>query len=116
MSLELRRFGKVYDRYILRQYQRKATCAPVYQTHSQAGKTDYDNDSDDRALATGNAVLATLRPNAIQQPIRATPHMVEFAVMYLVILLAMYYNGYFIFVSLLVLGLRRSFLAGRVLV
>jgi copper transporter 1 len=88
MSLEfLRRLGKEYDRYILRQYQ----------THFQAGKTDFDNGSNDsRALAAGNAVPATFRPNAIQQAIRATLHMVQFAVAYFVMLLAMYYNGYFI--------------------
>ena len=98
MSLEfLRRLSKEYDRYILRQYQRAATCAPVYQTHSQAGKTDSDNGSNgNRALATGNVVPATFRPNAIQQAIRATLHMVQFAVAYFVMLLAMYYNGYFI--------------------
>lgn len=39
---------------------------------------------------------ATFRPNAIQQVVRATLHMVQFAVAYFVMLLAMYYNGYFI--------------------
>jgi copper transporter 1 len=36
------------------------------------------------------------RPNVIQQAVRATLHMAQFAVAYIVMLLAMYYNGYII--------------------
>lgn len=40
--------------------------------------------------------MAPFRPNLFQQMIRATLHMVAFAVAYFVMLLAMYYNGYII--------------------
>lgn len=36
------------------------------------------------------------RPSLLQQLIRATIHMVTFGVAYIIMLLAMYYNGYFI--------------------
>jgi copper transporter 1 len=36
------------------------------------------------------------RPNLFQQTIRALLHMMQFAVAYFIMLLAMYYNGYII--------------------
>jgi copper transporter 1 len=36
------------------------------------------------------------RPNLFQQAIRALLHMMQFAVAYFIMLLAMYYNGYII--------------------
>lgn len=95
MSLEfLRRLTKEYDRYILRQYQRTQ--------FSNATSTSCPSQVDGKASAstTGIASLrsgtGTFRPNVLQQVIRATLHMVQFAVAYFVMLLAMYYNGYFI--------------------
>jgi len=38
----------------------------------------------------------TLRPNALQQMVRAVLHVLQFAVAYVIMLLAMYYNGYVI--------------------
>lgn len=38
----------------------------------------------------------SFRPNIVQQAVRATLHMVQFAVAYFVMLLAMTYNGYII--------------------
>lgn len=40
--------------------------------------------------------MVMIRPTLLQQLIRAGIHMVTFAVAYFVMLLAMYYNGYFI--------------------
>lgn len=41
-------------------------------------------------------VFAPYRPSPIEQVIRALLHMVQFAVAYIIMLLAMYYNGYII--------------------
>lgn len=47
--------------------------------------------------ATGESKgMVMIRPTLIQQLIRAGLHMITFAVAYFVMLLAMYYNGYFI--------------------
>ncbi|KAH8902560.1 Ctr-domain-containing protein [Coniochaeta sp. PMI_546] len=76
MSLEfLRRSVKEYDRYLIRSHvvarETKTEASPV-------------------PAATG------FRPNIFQQAIRAFLHMVQFAVAYFIMLLAMYYNGYII--------------------
>jgi copper transporter 1 len=91
MFLEfLRRLGKEYDRYILRQYERAVTCSPT--PVCEAGGP----------VKEGTIVVQALdsrlkfRPNVIQQAVRATLHMAQFAVAYIVMLLAMYYNGYII--------------------
>ena len=39
---------------------------------------------------------STFRPTVLQQAVRATLHMTQFAVAYFIMLLAMYYNGYII--------------------
>lgn len=40
-------------------------------------------------------IRSTFQPNISQQALRATLHMVQFGVAYFIMLLAMYYNGYF---------------------
>jgi copper transporter 1 len=91
MFLEfLRRLGKEYDRYILRQYERVVACSPTPVCESGG------------PVKEGTIVVQALdsrlkfRPNVIQQAVRATLHMAQFAVAYIVMLLAMYYNGYII--------------------
>ncbi|KAK3291772.1 Ctr copper transporter family-domain-containing protein [Chaetomium fimeti] len=79
MSLELlRRSVKEYDRFLLRQHSAAPTAQKV--TGSPALP----------AAAPG------FRPTVLQQAMRALLHMVQFAVAYFVMLLAMYYNGYII--------------------
>ncbi|KAL8347668.1 hypothetical protein RB601_002965 [Gaeumannomyces tritici] len=76
MSLEfLRRSVKEYDRFLLRQ-------------HASANPSKTGSGSP--------TPVAPFRPNFFQQAIRAFLHMVQFAVAYFVMLLAMYYNGYII--------------------
>lgn len=76
MSLEfLRRSVKEYDRFLLRQH-----------ASANASKTS----------SGSPAPVPPFRPNFFQQAIRALLHMVQFAVAYFVMLLAMYYNGYII--------------------
>lgn len=93
MSLEfLRRTSKEYDRYLVRQYQRSlAVSAPALSPSSS-------NDKDKCATAAYAipAPSTVFRPNVIQQAVRALLHMLQFAVAYFIMLLAMYFNGYII--------------------
>ncbi|CZR50489.1 related to copper transport protein [Phialocephala subalpina] len=103
MTLEaLRRASKEYDRLILRQYQRSYTPAPVVtvngngdpnRTADQSG-----SDAEKEGAVAGNraAAIPPFRPHIVQQMVRATLHMLQFAVAYFIMLLAMYFNGYII--------------------
>ncbi|KAL2065078.1 hypothetical protein VTL71DRAFT_4218 [Oculimacula yallundae] len=106
MSLELlRRLGKEYDRFILRQYIRQQTSISNTNANlncnSEAGNSPSSTDKDATVSCApqssrGGGGIAPFRPNIFQQMIRAALHMVSFTVAYFVMLLAMYYNGYFI--------------------
>ncbi|KAJ5306730.1 hypothetical protein PENANT_c003G05428 [Penicillium antarcticum] len=74
----LRRLGKEYDRFLLRQDKSKVAASETSQ------------DSPAKIPSFG------FRPTVFQQMVRALLHMCQFAVAYFVMLLAMYYNGYFI--------------------
>src|SRR6266536_4207514 len=86
-SLEfLRRLSKEYDRYLICQHQRSVvsfTSAQLKSDESGSG-------------GQSGTMMAPFRLNIIQQMVRATLHMLQFAVAYSIMLLAMYYNGYFI--------------------
>ncbi|KAJ4303585.1 Copper Transporter integral membrane protein that functions in high affinity copper transport [Kalmusia sp. IMI 367209] len=94
LSLELlRRAGKEYDRYILVQYTRtKAGLG----TEPSPSSTDAVNKNAANATTRSVSTQTSFRPNVLQQAIRALLHMLQFAVAYFVMLLAMYYNGYII--------------------
>lgn len=97
LSLEfLRRAGKEYDRYLLAQHTRSLGQAAT-STASPASSTAPGKST---ASATAADAVRTsapqFRPNIFQQAVRALLHMLQFAVAYFVMLLAMYYNGYFI--------------------
>lgn len=85
----LRRAGKEYDRRIVQQHLAShAPAAPV------ASSASSDNS---KTPATNMApTVQKFRPSVLQQAIRALLHMLQFAVAYFVMLLAMYYNGYII--------------------
>lgn len=89
MSLELlRRGSKEYDSFIIRQAKYN------YQLTSSSSNSSQDNTT---APTTAKALTdGTFRPNLVQQLIRAAFHMAQFAVAYIIMLLAMYYNGYII--------------------
>ena len=90
MSLEfLRRSVKEYDAYLIRKH-----CTPILSVTQQGTRKD----SGSRSPMRDAAVLPSIdyRPNIMEQTIRAFLHMVQFAVAYFVMLLAMYYNGYII--------------------
>ncbi|KAI2466451.1 Ctr copper transporter [Annulohypoxylon bovei var. microspora] len=94
MSLEfLRRTGKEYDRYLIRKHTSTAL----------ATSTTSSNVSDDKGAMASSAPInrsegqpGGFRPTILEQAIRALLHMVQFAVAYFIMLLAMYFNGYII--------------------
>ncbi|PVH88583.1 Tctr2 protein [Cadophora sp. DSE1049] len=96
MSLEfLRRLGKEYDRFILRQHTRQQ--ASIITTNSETGSSAVaGKDATVACTPQPSRGMAPFRPNIFQQMIRASLHMVSFTVAYFVMLLAMYYNGYII--------------------
>ncbi|KAK0118799.1 Copper Transporter integral membrane protein that functions in high affinity copper transport [Cadophora gregata] len=92
MSFEfLRRLGKEYDRFILRQQ------TSIISTNSETGSSAVAGKVATVACAPQSSrSMPPFRPNIFQQMIRATLHMVSFTVAYFIMLLAMYYNGYII--------------------
>jgi solute carrier family 31 (copper transporter), member 1 len=93
MSLEfLRRASREYDRYITLQAQSKQQ--QIESTNPSPGASTR---KDIALVAVGIVPRAgKFRPNLFQQAIRALLHMMQFAVAYFIMLLAMYYNGYII--------------------
>ena len=96
----LRRAAKEYDRFIVTQYSKKlASTIP-----SSASSSDGTAAGTNKGPAAGGAALPArvdaakfkFRPSMVQQAVRALLHTCAFAVAYFVMLLAMYYNGYFI--------------------
>ncbi|KAL8997786.1 MAG: hypothetical protein Q9169_003035 [Polycauliona sp. 2 TL-2023] len=114
ISLEfLRRLQREYDAYLVKQHRVRNA-----QIHSSGSENGSENGhfTDIEANGTGkndsNRVQVTsespepgsrvepkqlrLVPTVFQQAIRALLHMLQFAVAYFIMLLAMYYNGYII--------------------
>ncbi|KAL1982256.1 hypothetical protein VTN96DRAFT_1565 [Rasamsonia emersonii] len=111
MMLEfLRRLSKDYDRYLVRQFRRRTAAAASYARAQEVvccrespGNDNNDGnnaastkDTSSPAPAAAAAPVLRFRPTLVQQSIRALLHMATFAVAYFIMLLAMYYNGYFI--------------------
>ncbi|KAK7750436.1 Copper Transporter integral membrane protein that functions in high affinity copper transport [Diatrype stigma] len=98
MSLEfLRRLVKEYDRYLVRKH------ADVKSPPASSGNDEGDDTGKSPSASTTTTVAARcaprpkgFRPSVLEQAVRALLHMVQFAVAYFIMLLAMYYNGYFI--------------------
>ena len=98
----LRRVGRGYDKYIAP--KAKAT---VGSNHLQNKSLDSSSEehSPDGGPSMGQGGMAGIRnglmsrrasitrPTVLQQAIRATIHMLQFAVAYFIMLLAMYFNG-----------------------
>lgn len=95
----LRRASREYDAYIARSHQEKnntTTSSPP-----STARLEEVNDPNNKASSTQSTTpllqsQATFTPNVFQQLVRAFLHMAQFAVAYIVMLLAMYYNGYMI--------------------
>jgi len=109
ISLEfLRRLGKEYDQYLLREFRSRLTTrvsTSPYATRDDPTDTDiidngHSNGSERSKLVGGRTASVSqsnsFRPKLLQQAVRALLHMLQFAVAYFIMLLAMYYNGYII--------------------
>ncbi|EXJ64807.1 hypothetical protein A1O7_01145 [Cladophialophora yegresii CBS 114405] len=86
VSIEfMRRVGKEYDSAILAQFQRRvaARAADLKTTNSSEG-------------CVSEPQFVVFRATPLQQLVRAVIHGVTFGIAYIVMLLAMYYNGYII--------------------
>ncbi|TLD15361.1 ctr copper transporter family protein [Venturia nashicola] len=106
----LRRSSKEYDALILREHmsksqQSQSNTSVVTNDGTETEPTN--NNSSDREkkgstaallrrFSQPNATAASFRPNLLQQGIRAFLHMLQFALAYFIMLMAMYYNGYII--------------------
>ena len=100
----LRRLGREYDRYIALQAPASKPSLNVKNSASSSSDTETaapnsmesGNGSDKRLLFGFPQQRTLARPTLLQQTVRALIHMVQFGVAYFIMLLAMYYNGYFI--------------------
>jgi copper transporter 1 len=94
----LRRASREYDAYIARSHQRKITSSQP--STAAASRLEEANDPTKVSSTQSSTPLLqpqmTFTPNIFQQLVRAFLHMAQFAVAYIVMLLAMYYNGYMI--------------------
>ena len=85
----LRRGAREYDDYLLRNFQARVTSNSVSRPASDPAACSA---SEDGVVER----TATFRPGPVQQLIRAVLHAATFGVAYILMLLAMYYNGYVI--------------------
>ena len=100
----LRRLGREYDRYVALQVSAseprlsgKNLASSSSDTETAAlDRTASGNGSDKRPFFGFPQQRALARPTLLQQTVRALLHMVQFGLAYFIMLLAMYYNGYFI--------------------
>ncbi|EDU44637.1 high affinity copper transporter [Pyrenophora tritici-repentis] len=83
----LRHAGKEYDGFIVAQHKKNSDGAGETMVHASSDRT-----KNSRMTTTAEVY----RPSLVQQAIRTLLHTCQFAVAYIVMLLAMYYNGYFI--------------------
>lgn len=87
ISLEmLRRAAKEYDRFLVRQHR-------ANHNHQQYNKINSNLANQVQAV---RPEVPAFRPSPWQQIVRSILYVLQFGVGYFVMLLAMYYNGYFI--------------------
>ncbi|KMK57736.1 Ctr copper transporter family protein [Aspergillus fumigatus Z5] len=110
----LRRVGREYDAFIVRRARlRNQYLSTTASSQGLTRATDADASAEDSPNSTRGVVGAAskgagrtlcsafedktpVRPTLIEQLVRALLHMLQFAVAYFVMLLAMYFNGYII--------------------
>ena len=110
----LRRVGREYDAFIVRRARLRAqyfVLPPESTKPAAASSSSTDANHDAGGGGGGGGLQATLagpagqtgkmqytpvRPTLVEQTVRASLHMLQFAVAYFVMLLAMYFNGYII--------------------
>ncbi|KAL2823680.1 Ctr copper transporter [Aspergillus cavernicola] len=106
----LRRIAREYDTFIVRRARSRAQylslSSPSTQDQHSPASSSSTGEADEaqtakNAAATTTATAAAsqplrIRPTLIEQAVRALLHLLQFAVAYFVMLLAMYFNGYII--------------------
>jgi copper transporter 1 len=97
MCLELlRRAVKEYDRFIVRRHIAALDSAQAHAITREGSMSSKTGVVGGQCMAPACAPIPTFRPSLLQQAVRALLHMLQFAVAYFIMLLAMYYNGYII--------------------
>lgn len=91
VSLEfLRQVGSQFDRYLLRQFNRRAH---LYQV-TASGMVNSQHAKESAFSAHGNTRHATFRATSVQQLCRAIIHGITIGVAYLLMLIVMSFNGW----------------------
>jgi solute carrier family 31 (copper transporter), member 1 len=95
----LRRVGKEYDTSIRGQFQQNAAARLIGMNPD--AKTQDQTRGEENPDRSGHSInpaptYLRFRPTPLQQFIRSVIHMVTFGVAYIIMLLAMYFNGYII--------------------
>lgn len=93
----LRRLGRDYDAHMLSTFHQRA--AQLQQSYIQlppSGPQDCCGPLADGPPTYPAQMYLTFRPSPVQQFIRAMIHMATFGLAYIIMLLAMYFNGYII--------------------
>ncbi|QPH16123.1 hypothetical protein C2857_000682 [Epichloe festucae Fl1] len=96
MLVELfRRLGKEYDAFVLRQFRRESSSRRCV--------------DDDGGSSSSSSFVVTFRATFLQQLTRSVLHALTFGTAYIVMLLAMYFNGYVIICIFIGAGLGKFF-------
>jgi len=91
----LRRLGKEYDAYILREFQARLGALAAASTSVEQCRPGPQS--------------VTFRASPLQQLVRSVIHAATFGLAYIVMLLAMYYNGYIIICIVIGAGIGKFF-------
>ncbi|KAL8712576.1 MAG: hypothetical protein Q9220_003107 [cf. Caloplaca sp. 1 TL-2023] len=102
----LTRLQREYDAYLIRQSLAHGIPSNDFSVHRNGSESSQDREIETGKGSSGGSLIASrglasaetkrLVPTVFQQVVRALIHMVQFAVAYFIMLLAMYYNGYII--------------------
>ncbi|KAF9882473.1 high affinity copper transporter [Colletotrichum karsti] len=98
-----RRLGKEYDALIQRQFQARA--AELQSRIPKETSSCCDSESTPTAAVVAASQTLVFRASPLQQLIRSVIHAATFGLAYIVMLLAMYYNGYLIISIIIGAGL-----------
>jgi len=105
-----RRVGKEYDIYIARQFQRHVSAQTAASKAAVAGNsTSCCAPAEPVEAPVFGPQTITFRASPLQQLIRSVLHMFTFGIAYIVMLLAMYFNGYIIISIFLGAGIGKFF-------
>lgn len=113
VCLELiRRLAREYDAFLLRQFHARAVELASARVKDDNGPVCCHNSIRSRDTSVAAAAIPhslAFRASPLEQLIRAVLHLVFFGLAYILMLLAMYYNGYIIISIILGAGLGKFF-------